>query len=105
MNINKIRELVPEAALYEQLAEEAAELAQAALKCARSLRGDNPTPITDKQAQARVVEEFSDVLNVASVLELEPNMALQAYKLQRWVDRLEEMRRRANGLAQKIAIK
>ena len=93
MNINKIRELVPDAALYEQLAEEAAELAQAALKMARVLRDENPTPISRKDAELLVVEEYGDVLNVAELLEIEPNTYLQAHKMRRWIDRLEAMRR------------
>lgn len=39
-----ILEMIGTAALLEQLAEESAELAQAALKMARKLRGENPTP-------------------------------------------------------------
>lgn len=39
-------EYIGKAAMLEQLAEEAAELAQAALKCARIERGENPTPVT-----------------------------------------------------------
>ena len=93
MNINKIRELVPDAALYEQLAEEAAELAQAALKYARVLRNENPTPISRKDAELFVIEEYTDVLNVAELLEIEPNQYLQAHKMRRWIDRLEAMAR------------
>lgn len=37
-------------AVLEQCAEELAELTQAALKMARKLRGENPTPMTHAQA-------------------------------------------------------
>ena len=43
-HVNYIKERVPMPDLYEQLAEEAAELSQAANKMARYLRGVNPTP-------------------------------------------------------------
>lgn len=39
-----VLEMIGTAALLEQLAEESAELAQAALKMARKLRNENPTP-------------------------------------------------------------
>ena len=39
-----ILEMIGTAALLEQLAEESAELAQAALKTARKIRNENPTP-------------------------------------------------------------
>lgn len=56
-----IKELIGEAAVYEQLAEEAAELAQAASKCARILRNENPTPVTWTEAHANLIEEYTDV--------------------------------------------
>lgn len=39
-----VLDMIGTAAALEQLAEESAELAQAALKMARKLRGENPTP-------------------------------------------------------------
>ena len=54
-------EAIGSAAMLEQLAEESAELAQAALKVARILRGDNPTPVTLKEAEEHLVEEYTDV--------------------------------------------
>lgn len=53
----KIAEKLPVPALLEQLAEEAAELAQAALKYARILRGENPTPVNVYKAHANLIEE------------------------------------------------
>ena len=44
-----IVETIGSAAVLEQLAEESAELAQAALKLARKLRGVNPTPKTEQE--------------------------------------------------------
>ena len=46
----------------EQLAEEAAELAQAALKLIRAMPdSDNPTPIEIEKAWGNVLEEMADV--------------------------------------------
>ena len=39
-------EKIGKPAMLEQLAEEAAELSQAALKLARVIRNENPTPVT-----------------------------------------------------------
>ena len=50
-----------------QLAEEAAELAQAALKYRRTLTGDNPTPVTQTEAAEALIEEMADVLGAAEV--------------------------------------
>lgn len=52
-------------ATYEQLAEECNELAKAALKYARILRGENPTPVTRTEAMEAISEEWSDVYQVA----------------------------------------
>ncbi len=41
-----IKEHLPKAEILCQLAEEASELAQAALKLRRALDGTNPTPVT-----------------------------------------------------------
>lgn len=48
-------------AVLEQCAEELAELTQAALKMARKLRGENPTPMTHAQAAEHLHEELGDV--------------------------------------------
>lgn len=59
--INHIAKEIGVAALYENLAEEAIELAHAALKTARALRNENPTPITTNEANNHVLEELQDV--------------------------------------------
>lgn len=58
-------EMVGEPATLEQLAEECTELAKAALKLARIERGENPTPVTAREAAANIIEEFTDVYQVA----------------------------------------
>ena len=45
----KIIEEIGEAAMLEQLAEECTELAKAALKMARIIRKENPTPVLRKK--------------------------------------------------------
>lgn len=79
-----------EAAVWEQMAEEAAELAAAAAKVARVIRGENPTPVTEPVAKEAAMAEWWDVLNVASVLELHGDSTMQHYKMLRWHDRLNE---------------
>lgn len=59
--INHIAKEVGVAALYENLAEEAIELAHAALKTARALRNENPTPVTTNEADNHVLKELQDV--------------------------------------------
>nr|DAH84483.1 MAG TPA: triphosphate pyrophosphohydrolase [Caudoviricetes sp.] len=44
-----------------QLAEEVAELAQAALKLRRVITGTNPTPVSEKNATDDLFEELADV--------------------------------------------
>lgn len=90
-NIAIIRRDISKADLYEQLAEEAAELAQAANKMARVLRGTNPTPKTEEEARNNLIEEYTDVVNVGTnILDIHPDWLIGDYKLYRWKKRLEE---------------
>lgn len=89
--MNKYQEYIlsvlSERELLEQLAEEAAELSQAALKCIRAEGlSNNTTPISAGQARTNLQEEFSDVLAVAELLELVD--CQNDKKLQRWAERL-----------------
>ena len=83
---------VPVPALYEQLAEECAELVKASLKMSRILRGENPTPVTIREAKDMVWEELSDVATVCYVLDLDSDEVRIIQKMRRWVERLEEAR-------------
>lgn len=58
-----MRDRIGDAAMLEQLAEECAELGQAALKMARVLRKENPTPVTEAEARKAIIEEMADVIN------------------------------------------
>ena len=81
-------------AALEQLAEEAAELGHAALKYARIIRGENPTPVTPEEAHKALTEEMADVILCARVLmELGiefDNKGIGERKARRWVDRIRE---------------
>ena len=52
----KIKQHIPQDELLAQLAEECAELSQAALKLRRALTGINPTPVTVEEARKAVLE-------------------------------------------------
>lgn len=82
-----ILETIGEPAVLEQLAEECTELAQAALKLARILREENPTPVSRKEARDRLVDEKQDVMNC---LYVHGNVGLNYEKLKRWEDRIRE---------------
>lgn len=83
---------IGEAAALEQLAEEATELAHAALKLARITRGENPTPVDRSNALDALIEELGDVRLCAAVLgDLYGSLNTvdtERQKLERWKHRL-----------------
>ena len=85
-----VQETLTERDLLEQLAEEAAELSQAALKLIRaSGMNKNATPVTREQAAENVLEELRDVLIAAEALGIWlGDHKMDSYKWQRWADRL-----------------
>ena len=89
----KIKQHIPQDELLAQLAEEAAELSQAALKLRRALTGINPTPVTVEDARLNLVEEAADVYNVLGLLlDAEDNAEIYEIirrKKARWLNRLE----------------
>lgn len=90
-SIKEIRERVPVPDIFDQLAEEAAELAQAANKMARVMRGTNPANIDEKEAMKNVIEEYTDIHVVAKdILELQVDGLQADYKIDRWAKRLKE---------------
>lgn len=72
------------------LAEEAAELSQAALKLIRAIEGD--TPVTETEAMANLIEEAADVLNglIVTLTRKQWNSVIRVMraKLARWERRL-----------------
>lgn len=94
----KIMEYLGESEMLSQLAEECCELGQAALKLRRVLDKKNPTPVTEEEARANLVEEAADVYNVLGFL-LNAEDHINTYniiqkKKTRWVGRLEEGRKK-----------
>lgn len=96
-----ITERIGEAAALEQLAEEAAELAHAALKMARIVRGENPTPVSKEQAYLSLLEEIGDVRLCVNVLQdtygtLYTSKS-EGEKLERWRFRLDNSNQQSGG--------
>lgn len=86
---NYILSILDARTLLEQLAEEASELAQAALKLIRAAEySNNPTPITLQEAQVGLDEELHDVLAVASLLGIIEYDDDENPKWKRWAERL-----------------
>ena len=90
-----IRECLGRTELLAQLAEESAELAQAALKFRRVLTGENPTPMTATDAIEHLTEEMADVELCISMLcgdyEEKRKAEIKARKTTRWESRLKEV--------------
>lgn len=78
---------ITEPAAYEALGEECTELAQAALKMARVLRAENPTPVSQQEAFEMVREELTDVVSCAIALGLEVDDDQSVRKFQRMQER------------------
>ena len=86
---NYILSVLDARTLLEQLAEEASELAQAALKLIRAAEySNNPTPITLQEAEVGLDEELHDVLAVASLLGIIEYDDDENPKWKRWAERL-----------------
>jgi len=83
-----VRKTLGDVDLYGQLAEECAELAQAASKMQRILRGVNPTTTTEMECVKNLEEEFTDILVVTDVLGLRRNDKIYEMKMLRWNKRL-----------------
>jgi NTP pyrophosphatase (non-canonical NTP hydrolase) len=85
-----IRTLLSDAELLAQLAEEASELAHAALKLRRVRDGKNYTPVTFQEAYDQLKEEVSDVMLCLEVLGVDGDRRTMEVKLERWADRLRK---------------
>ena len=92
--IHQIAFQLGEEELLCQLAEECAELDKAAMKLRRVLNGKNPTPVTEEEARAALLEEIADVsicLTALGVDSGQDRMKIQAEvdrKTRRWAERL-----------------
>lgn len=102
-DLNYIQAHVPQGEILAQLAEEAAELAQAALKLRRALDGTNPTPVSAVDAWARLIEEHADVsLCLSLILDSTQTYAASLIcesKAMRWHKRLEAYHDQHHGPA------
>lgn len=87
-----------------QIAEEAAELAQAALKLRRVIAGTNPTPVSEEEAVDNLIEEYADTIGAFEVwakkcggdgVQLVGNDLAEIIdsKYSRWVKRLREAKK------------
>lgn len=85
-----MREKIGDPAAFEMLAEESTELAHAALKVARILRGENPTPVTFDQGMKSLTEEVSDVILCLRDLDIEADMEIMNEKINRFYRRWRE---------------
>lgn len=90
MNYN-VTDFLTQDELLAQLAEETAELSQAALKMRRVLDGRNPTPVGYQQALKDLNEEVADVqlcLDMIGFLDADTIKQMRKEKLARWLSRL-----------------
>lgn len=90
-----IIDIIGNAACLEQLAEECAKLAQAALKMARLIRKENPTPVTYNKAIASLTEEIADVRLCIKAIERNTPIKtkeIEDMKLNRWYNRITKTR-------------
>jgi NTP pyrophosphatase (non-canonical NTP hydrolase) len=99
-----ILDIIGAPAALEQCAEECSELAQACLKLARKLRGENPTPKDESVLYASLEEEIADVYLCLEIIKeyirqingddeytCESKLDIIARsKHSRWLERLEE---------------
>lgn len=94
--IEYIRKQLPQEELLAQLAEEATELAHAALKLRRVYDGTNPTPVKRTEAFNNLLEEIADVWLLLEVLKLDKHLVkygnIMEAKLTRWAERLKAAR-------------
>ena len=93
--VRLIREKIPMTELMAGLAEEASELAQAALKLRRVWTQTNPTPKREDEAQDDLFEEIADVflyLDVIGIGQANPGeliTGIKNRKMERWANRME----------------
>ena len=85
---------LPLTELLAGLAEECAELAQAALKLRRKFDGTNPTPISEDDAIDHFEEEVADVELYLEQIDYSRQHVtdIKTIKMNRWNERLKEAR-------------
>lgn len=88
---------IGEAAMLEMAAEEASELIQMLLKAARIKRGENPTPMTEKEVDAKIREEYTDFIQCAKELNLDVDWNQMEMKRKRFEQRWNARTESVNG--------
>ena len=89
----KVTDLLTQDELLAGLAEEAAELGQAALKLRRVMNGKNPTPVSVQEAMLALDEEIADVelyLEQGGLKYCDRIRDIRNRKLARWIERLKD---------------
>ncbi len=92
IELERINDILGPVAMYLQLAEEAAELYQAAAKLARFYEGRNPVAYDIRNSDTlkeKLVEELTDVAIVVDALGIRVNPGLYLDKVARWTSRIE----------------
>ena len=92
----RVTDFLPQEEILAQLAEEAAELSQAALKLRRVMDGKNPTPTGYAMAVKNLTEEFADVTlcaDLISCIDYSKVNEIRSWKMPRWIGRLLNARR------------
>lgn len=92
IELERINDVLGPVAMWLQLAEEAAELSQAAAKLARFYEGHNPVAYDIRNAdtlEERLIEELTDVAIVIDALGMRGNPRLYLDKVSRWTSRIE----------------
>ena len=96
----KVTDFLSQPELLAGLAEEAAELAAAALKMRRVYGDTNPTPVGYMQAKHDLEEEIADVFNYLGEIHIfeDRNVnRIMEEKHDRWLNRLIEARKKEDG--------
>ena len=87
--LNYVRSHVSSRELLAVIAEESAELTQAALKLRRVGSKEHPTPKPINELYDNFEEEIADVFLCVKVLGMDISTPICMEKLERWVRRLE----------------
>ena len=85
----RVTKYLTKADILGQLAEEAAEVSQAALKLQRIEVQNNLPEMAPPEAWDHLQEEVSDLFLVLDILEVYPSDEIMNAKAGRWADRLE----------------
>lgn len=104
-NLEYIAANLSEEDILCQIAEEAAELTQAALKLRRAISQTYPAPITVGEAVDNLFEEYGDTVGSFRVWAKKNNLDIEIYetsneniysKFDRWADRIKESKKDGN---------